>query len=155
MTKYVIYPIGFIRKSENGDYLEILSEYRSAMFRLETISHIFVLWWMHKFDDPNARKTFITIPRVTNSLEPPQEMGIFATRSPMRPSPVGLTLVKILKVSESQVFIDHIDAYDGTPIIDIKPYLPNSDRVEKDIVLPPWFHHLLTSRLSDKRLSKI
>ncbi|MFX0149448.1 MAG: tRNA (N6-threonylcarbamoyladenosine(37)-N6)-methyltransferase TrmO [Candidatus Hodarchaeota archaeon] len=154
MAKYVIYPIGFIRKRENGDYLEILSEYRSAMLHLETISHIFVLWWIHESDDSNARKTLLTIPRVTNSLESPQEMGIFATRSPMRPNPVGLTLVKILRVSESQVFIDHIDAFDGTPIIDIKPYLPNADRVEKDIELPPWFQHLLTSRPSDKRISK-
>ncbi|MFX0183475.1 MAG: tRNA (N6-threonylcarbamoyladenosine(37)-N6)-methyltransferase TrmO [Candidatus Hodarchaeota archaeon] len=153
MKNYIIYPIGFIRKIENEEFLEILSEYRSALFRLETISHAFVLWWIHEFDSPNARETTQTVPRVINSLVPPQKMGIFATRSPARPNPIGLTLVKILKVTEHQVIIDHIDAYNGTPVIDIKPYLPNGDRVDENIRLPPWFSHLLVSRPSKKGIS--
>jgi tRNA-Thr(GGU) m(6)t(6)A37 methyltransferase TsaA len=136
MKNYIIYPIGFIRKIENEEFLEILSEYQSALFRLETISHAFILWWIHEFDSPNARETTKTIPRVKNPLTPPQKMGVFATRSPIRPNPIGLTLVKILKVTEHQVIIDHIDAYDGTPIIDIKPYLPNGDCVDENVDLP-------------------
>lgn len=153
MKKFRVCPIGYVRKKEEEEYLEILSEYRVGLYRLETISHAFIIWWIHENDTPEARKTRKTIPGVTNALSPPQKMGTFATRSPRRPNPLGLTLVKITKVIEHQVFVDHIDAYDGTPIIDIKPYLPNSDRVDDQVELPPWFQHLKVSRPFERKSS--
>ncbi len=150
MENFNIYPIGYVRKGHNGEFLDILPEFSSGLYRLETISHIFVIWWIHQNDTFEARKTRKTLPRVVNALSPAEEMGTFATRSPRRPNPLGLTLVKITKITEQRVFIDHIDAFDGTPILDIKPYLPNGDRIEEQVYLPPWFQHLLTSRPSNR-----
>ena len=146
-----VYPIGFVRKDNDAEYLEILPEFGLGLYRLETISHAFVIWWIHQNDTPEARKTRKTFPRVRNPLTPVEEMGTFATRSPRRPNPLGLTLVKITRIRDLKVYVDEIDAFDGTPILDIKPYLPNGDRVEDLVFLPPWFQHLLTSRPSNKR----
>ena len=151
MKPFSLYPIGFVRKENGEEYLEILDEFRLGLYRLETISHAFILWWIHESDTSEARNVRKTIPRVINALSPPQEMGTFATRSPRRPNPLGLTLVKITKVTEHQVFVDHIDAFDGTPVLDIKPYLPNGDRVDEGVFLPQWFQHLLSSRPTDQR----
>ncbi len=75
-------------------------------------------------------------------------MGTFATRSPQRPNPIGLTLVKITSIINGHIYVDYIDAIDGTPVIDLKPYLPNGVRVDTEIRLPPWFSHLQRSRPS-------
>jgi len=139
---------------EEIHFLEILPEYKEGLFRLDTISHIFVLWWIHEMDKPEARKAFITVPRVKNPQIEPKTMGTFATRSPRRPNPIGLTLVKITKISENKIFVDQIDAYTGTPIIDIKPYLPNGDRVDTKIRLPPYFQHLMKSRPPERKAGK-
>ncbi|MFX0016564.1 MAG: tRNA (N6-threonylcarbamoyladenosine(37)-N6)-methyltransferase TrmO [Candidatus Hermodarchaeota archaeon] len=154
MEMYKVYPIGFVRKEKNEEYLDILSDYSLGLYRLETISHVFVIWWIHENDTSEARNVRKTIPRVTNALYPPEKMGTFATRSPRRPNPLGMTLVKIMEVVEHRVYVDHIDAIDGTPVLDIKPYLPNGDRVEEGIYLPPWFQHLLTSRPTKMKKSE-
>ncbi len=146
---FEIKPIGYIRKAEGKSFIEILSEYRDGLFRLETISHIFILWWIHENDTKEARHARITTPRVRNTPIHPEQMGTFATRSPRRPNPIGMTLAHIVDIKESFIFLDYIDAFEGTPVIDIKPYLPNGDRIDGKITLPPWFEHLLVSRPSN------
>ncbi|MFW9856717.1 MAG: tRNA (N6-threonylcarbamoyladenosine(37)-N6)-methyltransferase TrmO [Candidatus Thorarchaeota archaeon] len=146
---FKVHPVGKIRHTKDQAFLEIFPEYKSGLFRLDMVSHVFVLWWIHGRDTPNARSVLKVIPRVTKQHHDPQEMGIFATRSPNRPNPIGITLVKILRIVDNLVYIDSIDAYDETPILDLKPYLPNGDRVE-EVTLPPWFDHLLMSRVSQK-----
>lgn len=146
---FEIRPIGYICETEDGKYIKIEPDYQIGLYRLDTISHIFVLWWIHENDTKEARQARVTVPRVRMSLAPPEKMGTFATRSPRRPNPIGMTLVKIKSIIDRHIYIDHIDAYEGTPIIDIKPYLPNSDRVDGKIILPPWFEHLNLSRQSE------
>ncbi|MHA2307326.1 MAG: tRNA (N6-threonylcarbamoyladenosine(37)-N6)-methyltransferase TrmO [Candidatus Hodarchaeales archaeon] len=148
MNEFKIVPIGHIRKTESDHYLEILPDYFSGLYRLDLLSHIFVLWWIHETDQNDLRKVKTNVlPRVVESIHPPQEMGTFATRSPHRPNPIGLTLVKILSIASNKVYVDFIDAFDNTPIIDIKPYLPNGDRVD-EVHLPKWFLHLKDSASS-------
>jgi tRNA-Thr(GGU) m(6)t(6)A37 methyltransferase TsaA len=97
---------------------------------------------MNESDKADLRKVKDNVlPGVTNV---PQKTGTFATRSPYRPNPIGLTLVKILSINKNLVFIDSIDAHDKTPIIDIKPYLPNGDQVD-EVRLPDWYIHLKDS----------
>lgn len=152
MRSYNVKAIGFVRKPENNEpYLEILPEFEPGLYRLETISHIFVLWWFHELDTPGQRVASIDLPRVRNSLVSPQEMGNLATRSPSRPNPIALTLVKIIRIEGAHIYVDELEAYDGTPVLDIKPYLPNGDRIDEGVFLPQWFEHLLESRPSDKR----
>ncbi|MFW9906223.1 MAG: tRNA (N6-threonylcarbamoyladenosine(37)-N6)-methyltransferase TrmO [Candidatus Thorarchaeota archaeon] len=153
MELFNVQPIGFVRKNNDEDYLDILSEFGIGLYRLETISHAFIIWWIHQNDTSEARKARKVFPRVINPLSPVEEMGTFATRSPRRPNPLGLTLVKITRIQDLKVYVDYIDAFDGTPILDIKPYLPNGDRVEEQVFLPPWFQHLLTSRPSTRKKS--
>ncbi|MFX0115327.1 MAG: tRNA (N6-threonylcarbamoyladenosine(37)-N6)-methyltransferase TrmO [Candidatus Hodarchaeota archaeon] len=154
MQTYTIRPIGFVRKAENDEpYLEILPEYEKGLYRLETISHIFILWWFHERDTPEDRVASIDVPRVRDSITPPEEMGNLATRSPSRPNPIGLTLVKIIQIDGPRIYVDELEAFEGTPVIDIKPYLPNGDRVDESVFLPKWFEHLLESRPSDRRFA--
>ena len=146
---FEIKPIGYIRKSEDGSYVQILPENKLGLYRLETVSHIFILWWIHENDTKEARQARITVPRVRNSEVDAEQMGTFATRSPRRPNPIGMTLAKISEIIDCHIYVDFIDAFEGTPVIDIKPYLPNGDRIDEEIKLPPWFAHLYTSRPPD------
>ena len=150
-----IKPIGFVRIDKNDTiegkkYIEVLPSYLPGLFKLDSISHAFILWWIHESDNPTLRVTKNdVIPRVRNNVTSAEKMGTFATRSPHRPNPIGLTLVKIMKIENNKILIDKIDAFEGSPVIDIKPYLPNGDRVDKELYLPPWFQHLLESRSPD------
>ncbi len=146
---FQIKPIGYIRKSEEGSFIQILPEHKIGLYRLETVSHIFILWWIHENDTKEARQSRVTIPRVRNSEVDPEQMGTFATRSPRRPNPIGMTLARITDIIDCHIYIDFIDAFEGTPVIDLKPYLPNGDRIDEGIRLPPWFSHLHTSRSPD------
>jgi tRNA (Thr-GGU) A37 N-methylase len=73
----------------------------------------------------------------------PIPSGVFACRSPARPNPIGHSVVRVVKLDSQRksVIVDRIDADDGTPILDIKPYLPSSDKVENAKVAP-WFQDL-------------
>jgi tRNA (Thr-GGU) A37 N-methylase len=72
----------------------------------------------------------------------PPTLGLFATRSPVRPNPIGLTVAQILHIDHEagRIIIAYIDAEDGTPVLDIKPYVPSTDRV-KEVHSPDWSAH--------------
>jgi tRNA-Thr(GGU) m(6)t(6)A37 methyltransferase TsaA len=132
---YQIYPVGYIRRNGNDIHLEILEAYRPALKQLEHFSHVIVFWWFSEFQDDEYRQ-------ITQG-EPPYDApvtGVFASRSPVRPNPIGLTTAKILKVDHNKgvVKIANIDAFDNTPIIDLKAYIPICDRV-KEASVPEWF----------------
>jgi len=132
---YQISPVGFIRREGESIQIKILPEFTPALKELDTFSHAQVFWWFSKFQDKASRKTtqFDKMPFEAPSL------GVFSCRSPMRPNPIGLTTVKILEVDHDQglVKIADMDAYDGTPVLDLKAYIPHCDRV-KDVKVPEW-----------------
>lgn len=136
MTNYQIYPVGRVRSSEEGTWIEIDEKYIPALEGLEGFSHINVLWWCNEFDDEQSRS-------VLQAEQPykgaPGVMGIFATRSPLRPNPVALTTAEIISADYEKgvIQIAFIDAFDNTPVIDIKPYTPSFDRIENPGV-PAW-----------------
>ena len=72
--------------------------------------------------------------------------GVFGIRSPVRPNPIGLTIVKLLRIEGRKLFIDRTDAFDNTPIIDIKPYIPNSDCI-MNVRIPDHFAPLREKRM--------
>jgi tRNA (adenine37-N6)-methyltransferase len=133
-AEYVVHPIGEVVKTDESTVLKILPPYRQAMFGLDGFSHIIVLYWFDKNDTPEKRATLKVHPRgdERNPL-----MGVFATRSPMRPNLIGLAVCKIKYVDADGITVDDIDAYDKTPIIDIKPYIPHNDCVS-DATVPKW-----------------
>jgi tRNA-Thr(GGU) m(6)t(6)A37 methyltransferase TsaA len=94
--------------------LDLLSEYEQGLTDIDGFSHLFVLWL---FDPVNGFDLLATPPT------DPRPHGVFATRSPRRPNPIGLTVVKLVGRDGSRLRVVGIDMLDGTPILDIKPYL--------------------------------
>lgn len=134
-----IRPIGRVR-AEKGEFtIEIAEQYRPALTRLDEFGHIDVLWWADRSDTPEQRS-------LTSCRKPythgPDTMGIFATRSPQRPNPIAVTTAAVISVDQERgiIRLAYIDAENGTPVIDIKPYHPSGERV-REVVMPAWCSH--------------
>ncbi|AWW27084.1 tRNA (N6-threonylcarbamoyladenosine(37)-N6)-methyltransferase TrmO [Acetobacterium carbinolicum] len=132
-------PIGTIHVEGTEMFIELDERYRQGLAGLDGFSHINVLWWFSEFDNQEARG-MLSSPQPYKQA--PEVMGVFATRSPLRPNPLALTAVSVLDLDNQTgiIKIAYIDANDGTPVLDIKPYTPSLDRVENPQV-PSWCDH--------------
>ena len=139
MNTYQVKSIGRIAATGNTACLRLDPEYIPALRALDGFSHINVIWWFSEFDTVETR-SILEVPQPYKKA--PAVMGIFATRAPVRPNPLALTTVRVLSVdvNEGVILVDEIDAHDGSPILDIKPYTPGADRVEHPGV-PEWCRH--------------
>jgi len=109
-------------KSEPG-FIEIFPEFVEALKDLEGFSHIYLLYHFHIVGQVKLT--------VTPFLDK-EPRGIFATRAPSRPNPIGLSLVELVRVENNLVHVDRVDVLNGTPLLDIKPFVPafeNTDNV--------------------------
>ena len=95
---------------------------REALRGIEGYSHLWLLWGFSEAPMENWSPT-VRPPRLGGN----KRMGVFATRSPFRPNPIGLSSVRLLKVDEGELIVSGADVLDGTPVYDIKPYLSFSD----------------------------
>jgi tRNA-Thr(GGU) m(6)t(6)A37 methyltransferase TsaA len=134
-TEYYLRPVGLVIRNEDKTFIEILPSFRAALKELDHFSHAQIIWWFSHYDDAQSRK-------MTQFDQMPFDapvLGVFACRSPIRPNPLGLTTVKILDIDHKNgiIYIAKIDADDGTPIIDIKAYLPSCDRV-RQVKVAEW-----------------
>ena len=134
--EFLIKPIGKVKRKEEGFFLQIYKRYIPALKQLERFSHIHVFWWADKHDNANSRNILDCTPPYG---EDPPITGVFATRTEYRPNPIAVTIAKIEHVDYESglVKIQNIDAFDNTPIIDIKAYFPVCDRVE-NATMPNW-----------------
>jgi tRNA-Thr(GGU) m(6)t(6)A37 methyltransferase TsaA len=132
-TCFKIFPIGIIRKQNERVTVEVYEQYADALQGLHQFSHILVFYWFHENDVSPKRTTLRVHPR-GNRANP--LTGVFATHSPVRPNLIGLSICKILSIAETIIHIDKIDAFDGTPVIDLKPQLPGA--YSEDIRTPNW-----------------
>ena len=107
-----------------------------ALDGIEEFSHIWILWWIDRYADPPAARHVHPERRLELPL-----VGLFATRSPHRPCPVGLTAVRLLRRDGSQLLVEGLDAYEGTPVLDIKPYLRRGDLIP-EATMPGWLETL-------------
>lgn len=119
--------IGFTAEgNEHESKLTVYPEYCEALEGLETFSHVIILYWLQESDTEEKRK----ILKVTPKRHPgAPELGVFACRSPVRPNPLAYEVCKLLKVEKCSLLVEGSDAYKGTPIVDIKPYMPQADAV--------------------------
>ncbi|XP_059615393.1 tRNA (adenine(37)-N6)-methyltransferase-like [Phlebotomus argentipes] len=99
---------------------------------LEDFSHIWVIYYFHK--NPCHAKAKVAPPRLEGN-----RIGVFSSRSPHRPCPLGLSLVEVTKIEGSRIFFRGIDMVDGSPVFDIKPYVPQYDTPSKEISHPEYF----------------
>jgi tRNA-Thr(GGU) m(6)t(6)A37 methyltransferase TsaA len=131
---YSIHPVGTVSKTKNRTVLEIFPAYRNALLGLQNFSHAIVLYWFDRNDNPAKRSILQVHPRKDerNPLS-----GVFATRSPVRPNLIGFSVCRILSIADGNITVEKIDAFDHTPIIDIKPYIPQSDCVP-EASNPSW-----------------
>ncbi len=135
-VKFTLYSIGKVSREVDCTYIELFDKYSLAIKELNHFSHIQVLWWADKHDNEKSRNIMQTTPPYG---ENPPVTGVFATRAEYRPNPIGLTVAKIeeINLAEGKIKVQNLDAFDDTPIIDLKAYFPVCDRV-KNASIPHW-----------------
>lgn len=111
-------------------------DFEDALEGLKEFSHLIVLFWFH-LSPAGASAPHKTYPQMRQDLP---LVGVFATRSPIRPNPLGMAVVKLEGHIKNVLIVTGLDALNGTPILDIKPYLPG-DSIAK-IKVPDWVHKL-------------
>jgi tRNA-Thr(GGU) m(6)t(6)A37 methyltransferase TsaA len=104
-----------------------------ALDRIDEYSYLVILYWMHNVK-PSHRFIQKVHPRGRQDLP---MVGVFASRSPARPNPIGMTTVKLLSRQDNVLRVVSLDAVDGTPVLDIKPYIPDHD-ADKAAQTPEW-----------------
>jgi tRNA-Thr(GGU) m(6)t(6)A37 methyltransferase TsaA len=140
---WTVKPIGWVRNSAQhvprsavADFkgvdseIEILEEYSPALDGIEGFSHLSVLYWMHRLESLSG-----PLKVHPAGLKDLPLVGLLATRSPRRPNPIGLTTVRLLSRQGNRLRVGGLDALDGSPVIDIKPYFPIDPA---NLRLPDW-----------------
>ena len=137
MSQMIIEPIGVIHTPykqrsltpRQGRYgageseIELFPQYAEGLDGIERSPFLKVLWWA---DQAERNLLKVTPPGET------AQRGVFSTRSPARPNPLGLTLVKVIGRNHNRLQVEWMDALDGTPLVDIKPYSRELDCVEEE-----------------------
>ncbi|MGL5151772.1 MAG: tRNA (N6-threonylcarbamoyladenosine(37)-N6)-methyltransferase TrmO [Clostridium sp.] len=144
---YKVYPIGVvqsqIKDTVDYDWGDVVSEiiidesYKDGLKGLKTFSHCSVVYFLHKA----KFKLEEDIERRPQGREDMPLIGIFSQRAKSRPNPIGITSVEILEVNNNVITVKGLDAIDGTPVLDIKPYYPAYDK--KEAKTPVWVDKLM------------
>ena len=140
--KIVLKPIGFVRTSAVGDEVKdksrisqivIHEELTEALKGITEFSHLFVLFWLSEGAN-KERKTLKVHPRGRKDMP---LLGVFATRTKLRPNPIGLTLVELFKAEGNVLTVRGLDAFNETPVLDIKPF--DFWDTAKEAKVPQWW----------------
>ncbi|MGB2727772.1 MAG: tRNA (N6-threonylcarbamoyladenosine(37)-N6)-methyltransferase TrmO [Halobacteriota archaeon] len=115
--------------SEEVCEIEVFKEYEGGLKDIEGFSHLIVLYWLHK---STGYSLLVKTPWDT------ELHGLFTTRSPNRPNPIGISIVRLIERKGNILGVKGVDAIDGTPLIDIKPHVPEFDDKEKREVKIGW-----------------
>ena len=131
---FSIHPIGQVQKIDGRNVIVLDKKYQDGLLGLDQWSHVQVIWWFDKNDTPQKRAILQVHPRAdkNNPLT-----GVFACRAPVRPNLIALSLCKIISVKDNVIEVDKIDAFEGTPVIDLKPYAPGLDSAS-EVKVPKW-----------------
>lgn len=136
-TSYQVFPVGVVRLGGERPVIEIFAPFQDALLGLEGFSHTLVLYWFHENDSPEKRRTLRVHPR-KNPANP--LTGVFATHSPSRPNLIALTRCRIVSIGPDTVEVEKIDAIDGSPVLDIKCFIPDEPPLE-NVRIPDWVRH--------------
>ncbi|MBC8527286.1 MAG: tRNA (N6-threonylcarbamoyladenosine(37)-N6)-methyltransferase TrmO [Candidatus Cloacimonetes bacterium] len=159
MNKIVLHPIGIIHspykekkdipiqgkfKSEVEAYIELKDKYIKGLKDLDKFSHAIILYYFHK----SQREDIEGRPFLEQ-----KKHGIFAIRSPHRPNHIGVSIVKIKSIKENKLYFTTVDVFDGTPVLDIKPYIKYFDE-QKDVVCGWLDKHFKNGNIPEKTIIK-
>jgi tRNA-Thr(GGU) m(6)t(6)A37 methyltransferase TsaA len=126
------------RREEDAADIEIDAAWAGALDGIEEFSHIWVVWWLDRSPSGGPLDSLRVRPERREEMP---LVGILATRSPRRPNPIALTAVRLLERQGSRLRVQGLDAYEGTPILDIKPYLRRGDLIP-EATTPGWLEQL-------------
>lgn len=111
-------PIQAVAAQGVAGQIELDPIYQAGLQDIEGFSHLILLYYLHLVQE----SSLLVTPFLDN-----QPHGIFATRSPKRPNPIGLSIVRLVRVEGNILHIEDVDIVDGTPLLDLKPYVPTFD----------------------------
>lgn len=147
MAGYTVHPIGHVENGiteldgvvwENVESTVVVdAEYADGLDGIEDFSHVIVICYLHRRAKGDRRRLRVH-PQGREDLP---LVGVFATRSPKRPNPIAVTVVPLLRREGNILRVKGLDMAHGTPVLDIKPYLPRGDRVE-DARVAEWLYRL-------------
>ena len=103
--------------------VEVFQEFTEGLADLEGFSHIILLYHFHQSIDS---------PMLVTPFMDSRPRGVFSTRAPKRPNPIGISVVKLIKIQGSNLYVENVDILDRTPLLDIKPYVPEFDHYPAD-----------------------
>ncbi len=129
---YGINTIGQIRNVNGKSYIQL------EQLPVITSSHIKIFWWFHKFDSDLYRGITMCDPPYENA----PKTGIFATRSPVRPNPIAMTIARVTRIDQKlkRIYLNGIESFDKTPCVGVCDYNPETDRIP-DCQVPKWLEH--------------
>jgi len=114
-------PIQFAVSTEKGK-IEIFSEFKAGLKDLSEFSHLYCLYLLDMVKPP--------VPLQSKPFLDDEKRGVFAIRTPFRPNPLGLSILEIIRISDNMIHVNNVDILDKTPILDLKPYIPQFDNIE-------------------------
>jgi tRNA-Thr(GGU) m(6)t(6)A37 methyltransferase TsaA len=132
-AEYYLVSLGQVKRQAGKTLLVLKEKYAPGLVSLEDFSHVMVFYWFDRNDTPE-RRSFLQGYR-QGKKDP--LTGVFATRSAARPNLIAITTCRIVSIAGNLVQIDGIDAFDDTPILDLKPYIPRNDSFP-EAQIPVW-----------------
>ncbi len=153
----IMKPIGIVRTQAVGGEIKdkvhlseifLDCELVEALEGISGFSHVFILFWLHRISK-KSRTTLKVHPRGRRNLP---LLGVFATRTNLRPNPIGLTLCELVKAEGNVLTVRGLDAFDGTPVLDVKPY--DSWDCAPNATMPDWWTKLEAEKTQENKLEK-
>lgn len=135
-TESILRPVGLVHKEKGQATLILNKEFEPALLGLDGFSHVWVFYWFDRNDTPKKRSKLQVHP-MRDRTKP--LTGVFACRSPVRPNLIGVSICRVVSFKGNVVEIEKIDAFSNTPILDLKPYIPDGDSAQASI--PDWLKH--------------
>jgi tRNA-Thr(GGU) m(6)t(6)A37 methyltransferase TsaA len=122
-----------VNKQDGKTKIILDRKYQAGLSGLDGFSHVLVFYWLDRNDTPEKRSILKVYPH-GNKQNPLQ--GVFATRAPVRPNLIALSLCRIYAIQDNVIEIDYIDAFPNSPVLDLKPYVPGIDAASA--TCPEW-----------------
>ncbi len=147
--RIVLNPIGYVKTNAKGEEVKdkallsqivLRDDLANGLSGISDYSHLFVMFYLNQVTD-EQKKTLSVHPR--GRMDMPL-VGVFVARTMLRPNPIGLTLVELVKVEDNVLTVRGLDAYDGTPVLDIKTY--DFWDMAENIRVPEWWKKLHSER---------
>ncbi|NQT20941.1 MAG: SAM-dependent methyltransferase [Planctomycetes bacterium] len=132
-AKYDLVSLGAVKRYRGSTFLVLKRKYAPGLVSLDDFSHVMVFYWFDRNDTPEKRS-------ILQGHRPGKKdplTGIFATRAAVRPNLIAFSTCKIVSIRDNIVEIDGIDAFDDSPVLDLKPYIPRNDSYP-EAQIPEW-----------------